>query len=80
MVMVKTQSCDVDEVTKIINKHVPEAKLESNISAELSYILPHESSDKFEALFSILEDRKTDLGISSFGASVTTMEEVFLRF
>ena len=46
---------------------------------ELSYVLPREESSKFESLFSYLEKHKHDLGISSYGASVTTLEEVFLK-
>ena len=46
--MVKDDICDVDRVTGITNKYVPDAQLESNISAELSYILPREGSSKFE--------------------------------
>lgn len=34
---------------------------------------------RFEALFTELEQRREELGIASYGASVTTMEEVFLR-
>ncbi|CAH1776854.1 unnamed protein product [Owenia fusiformis] len=79
MVIVKDQSCDVNMVTEVVKRHVPEAEMESNISAELAYILPHESSPQFEALFTELEDNRSKLGISSFGASVTTMEEVFLK-
>ena len=30
-------------------------------------------------LFSFLEQNKVNLGIMSFGASVTTMEEVFMK-
>ena len=47
--------------------------------AELSYILPHEATGKFEELFTELEMQKDDLRIASYGASVTTMEEVFLK-
>ena len=79
MVMVKEPKCDVKNVSGIVRKYVPEATLESNISAELSFLLPKESSDRFEHLFTYLEDNKDTLGISSFGASVTTMEEVFLK-
>ncbi|XP_074649372.1 phospholipid-transporting ATPase ABCA3-like isoform X2 [Tubulanus polymorphus] len=79
MVIVKHPNCDVSLISNVISKHVPSATLESNISAELTYILPQESSDQFEALFTELEQNKDDLGISSYGASVTTMEEVFLR-
>lgn len=34
---------------------------------------------RFESLFAKLEKKQKELGIASFGASVTTMEEVFLR-
>lgn len=47
--------------------------------AELTYILPSEATGKFEDLFNELESRREELGINSFGVSVTTMEEVFLK-
>lgn len=37
------------------------------------------SSHRFELLFAELEMNREELGIASYGASVTTMEEVFLR-
>ncbi|CAH1794818.1 unnamed protein product [Owenia fusiformis] len=79
MIIVKQPHCDVTKLTNIINRYVPMARLESNISAEVSYILPREESHKFEELFTDLETNKEALGIASYGASVTTMEEVFLR-
>ena len=47
--------------------------------AELSFILPSEATGKFEQLFLELESGRQELGIASYGASVTTMEEVFLK-
>ena len=79
MIMVKDGGCDVNRITQLVNNYVPDAKLESNMAAELSYVLPSESSPNFEAMFANLEQNKTQLGILSFGASVTTMEEVFLK-
>lgn len=40
---------------------------------------PLMSSVRFELLFAELEMNREELGIASYGASVTTMEEVFLR-
>lgn len=34
-------------------------------------------SSRFKDLFADLEDRQEELGIASFGVSITTMEEVF---
>ncbi|XP_053391292.1 phospholipid-transporting ATPase ABCA3-like [Mercenaria mercenaria] len=79
LTMVKEQDCDIHGITSLIEEHIHHAKLESNVGAELSYILPHEMSLNFESLFSELDSRKSDLGISSYNVSTTTMEEVFLR-
>jgi len=35
---------------------------------------------RFELLFAELEMNRDELGIASYGASVTPMEEVFLRY
>ena len=79
MVIAKSSTCDVGTVTQIVKEHVPGAQMENNVGAELSYILPAESVSMFEGLFLKLEEQKNDLGIDSYGASVTTMEEVFLK-
>ena len=79
MSIVKNSNCNPETVSKLILSHVPEAKLESSAGAELSYILPRERSQNFEALFTALEHNQAQLGIDGFGASVTTMEEVFIK-
>ncbi|CAL1544560.1 unnamed protein product [Lymnaea stagnalis] len=79
MVAVKELDCDVKRVIQVVKNHVPMAELESNVGAELSFVLPQNCVKSFEALFTELEKRQKDLGINSFGASVTTMEEVFLK-
>uniref|UniRef100_A0AAY4BFC7 ABC transporter domain-containing protein n=1 Tax=Denticeps clupeoides TaxID=299321 RepID=A0AAY4BFC7_9TELE len=79
MVIVKDALCNVSEITRLVQLHVPNAALESSAGAELSFILPKESTNRFELLFAELEMNREELGIASYGASVTTMEEVFLR-
>lgn len=79
MSIVKRPNCNVDNLVKVVKLQVPEAQLESNVGAEVSFVLPREQSPKFEALFATLEKDQDALCIESFGASVTTMEEVFLR-
>lgn len=79
LVMVKDNTCDVSKVTALVTGHVPSAKLESEISAELSYLLPFDQSKRFADLFSDVEQKKSSLGIQSFGTTATTMEEVFLK-
>lgn len=79
MTLVKEPHCNPEAISRLVHQHVPNATLESSAGAELSFILPKESTHRFESLFAKLEKRQKELGIASFGASVTTMEEVFLR-
>uniref|UniRef100_A0A8C2RYL8 ABC transporter domain-containing protein n=1 Tax=Capra hircus TaxID=9925 RepID=A0A8C2RYL8_CAPHI len=75
LIIVKDPHCDVKEISKLIKYHVPEAKLENNVAAELSFILPKEYTNRYGSR----EYRQEELGIASFGISITTMEEVFIR-
>uniref|UniRef100_A0A8C6MR11 ATP-binding cassette, sub-family A member 3 n=1 Tax=Mus spicilegus TaxID=10103 RepID=A0A8C6MR11_MUSSI len=79
MTLVKEPHCNPEGISQLVHHHVPNAMLESHAGAELSFILPKESTHRFESLFAKLEKKHKELGIASFGASVTTMEEVFLR-
>ncbi|XP_036597538.1 ATP-binding cassette sub-family A member 3-like [Trichosurus vulpecula] len=79
MIIVKNSNCKVEKISHIVHQFVPSATLESNSEAELSFMLPKESTKRFEALFTELEREEKELGIASYGISVTTMEEVFLR-
>jgi len=66
----------------------------TDVGAELSFVLPSEAAPYFPALFDTLEGmhesmkkifnyfslaQKRELGISGFGISVTTIEEVFIK-
>lgn len=78
----------------IVYRHVPSATCVSEVAAEVSFKLPLASSSSFESMFREIERcmrrfnpgfETTDytevdnLGIESYGISVTTLEEVFLR-
>lgn len=79
MTIVKGVNCNVNQIVERVTKIIDGATLENNVGSELSFILPSDSSNQFESLFCELEEQQVELGISNFGASVTTMEEVFLK-
>ena len=70
---------DVSKITNLIKRHIPNAKLETSAGTELAFSLPNEDTFRFETLFADIEYKQKELGIDSFGASITTMEEVFLK-
>uniref|UniRef100_H2Z850 ABC transporter domain-containing protein n=1 Tax=Ciona savignyi TaxID=51511 RepID=H2Z850_CIOSA len=78
VVLTKTPQCDVAQIDRFFLTHVPEAKLERTAGGEVSFVLPFHSSPSFPKLFRSLEEDADNLGITSFGATVTTIEEVFL--
>uniref|UniRef100_A0A671URV1 ATP-binding cassette, sub-family A (ABC1), member 1A n=1 Tax=Sparus aurata TaxID=8175 RepID=A0A671URV1_SPAAU len=71
----------VSLISNVIFKHVSEARLVEDLGHELTYVLPYQSAKDgaFVELFHELDDRLTDLGISSYGISDTTLEEIFLK-
>ena len=66
-------------IDDLIKKMIPKAEKQADISMEIKYRLPHDESPKFEGLFKELEEHKQKYGVQTFGISLTTMEEVFLK-
>ncbi|XP_052030939.1 phospholipid-transporting ATPase ABCA3-like [Apodemus sylvaticus] len=79
LVIVKTPDSDDEKISQLIKDYIPTAKMEANVAAELSFILPKEHTHRFAELFTDLEERQEELGISGFGVSMTTMDEVFFK-
>lgn len=69
---------DVTMISNVIFKHVPAARLVEDLGHELTYVLPYKAAKggAFVELFHEIDDRLSDLGISSYGISDTTLEEV----
>ncbi|KAF0872871.1 ABCA4 protein, partial [Crocuta crocuta] len=72
---------DVNELTDMVQHHVPEAKLVECIGQELIFLLPNKNFKQraYASLFRELEETLADLGLSSFGISDTPLEEIFLK-
>ncbi|XP_025262179.1 ATP-binding cassette sub-family A member 5 isoform X4 [Camponotus floridanus] len=70
-------------INRLVMSHVSKAEKARRHGRELSFILPHNSVENFASLFTAIEHeiktRSSRLGISSYGVSMTTLEEVFLH-
>ncbi|KAF2072348.1 hypothetical protein CYY_006343 [Polysphondylium violaceum] len=75
----KNAHCNGAAVGQFIHQYIPEATILSDAGTELSFRLPTSSMPSFVRFFRDLESNKQSLGIQTFGISITTMEEVFLR-
>eukprot|EP00522_Entomoneis_paludosa_P003197 CAMPEP_0172465378 /NCGR_PEP_ID=MMETSP1065-20121228/53328_1 /TAXON_ID=265537 /ORGANISM="Amphiprora paludosa, Strain CCMP125" /LENGTH=1924 /DNA_ID=CAMNT_0013221897 /DNA_START=90 /DNA_END=5865 /DNA_ORIENTATION=+ len=66
------------ELQEIVQSNVEEAVLLSDVGTELSYQLPMGAAPKFTPMFEGL-DKEVDAGVvSTYGVSITTLDEVFL--
>lgn len=83
LTLVLDGSCREHAITRLVTTHVPKAEKARRHGRELSFILPHNAVTNFAPLFSAIEgeinNRNSRLGISSYGVSMTTLEEVYLH-
>ncbi|NWH74855.1 ABCA1 protein, partial [Piaya cayana] len=72
---------DVAQLLALIQKLVPGSRLVEDIGHEVLFILPYSGAKDgtFGDLFRELDARVEELGISSYGISDTTLEEIFLK-
>lgn len=68
-----------DRLTSVLQEFHPSVMLEYENSSEMSFMLPDTMQKDFERLFRDLEDRGSDYGLCSFGLSLTTLEDVFMK-
>lgn len=79
LILEKLETCNSDTVTQRLQVYIPEIRIESENENELTYLLPENRTDLFKSMFQELEKNASRLSIPSFGVSLTTLEEVFLR-
>ena len=65
-----------DRLLNFLRKYVPNSKLIDEMGSELCYQLVYDKEASFEELFSDLEKHHAEMGISTYGISDTTLEEV----
>lgn len=58
--MVKEAHCNVEEILKLIQYHIPAATVEKNANNEISFLLPKEYTHRYESR----ECKMTDVWIT----------------
>ncbi|XP_045155423.1 cholesterol transporter ABCA5 [Echinops telfairi] len=70
--------CATESLSSLVKQHIPRATMLQQDDQQLVYSLPFKDMDKFSGLFAAL-DTHSSLGIISYGVSMTTLEDVFLK-
>ncbi|XP_077510985.1 cholesterol transporter ABCA5-like isoform X2 [Amblyomma americanum] len=81
LTMVVEQGADKAQLTQLVQRFVPAISVYRSTSTELAFILPMDSTYNFASLFAAVEQAIADgaMGVRSYGISMTTLEEVFLK-
>ncbi|KAM6107258.1 LOW QUALITY PROTEIN: phospholipid-transporting ATPase ABCA7 [Pterocles gutturalis] len=77
----EASAVDVAQLSALIQQLVPGSRLVEDIGHEVLFILPYSGArdGAFGDLFRELDARLAELGISGYGISDTTLEEIFLK-
>lgn len=75
----KNNDCDSFAVMDLLKNFIPDVKMESDSPTEATFIISEDYLPRFREVFKALEDESARLNVSSFGCSLTTLEDVFLK-
>ncbi|XP_008325095.1 ATP-binding cassette sub-family A member 1 isoform X1 [Cynoglossus semilaevis] len=72
---------DPSALGQLVRRHVPAAVFLESIGQEITYVLPYSAArdGTFALLFQELDESIADLGLTSYGISDTSLEEIFLK-
>ncbi|XP_037030388.1 phospholipid-transporting ATPase ABCA1-like [Bradysia coprophila] len=79
IICVKDRGCHATDILNILRKFVPDAYLESDDRTEIVFALSEKHVLEYPKMFKEIEKLSASLKIASFGLSVTSLEEVFLK-
>ncbi|XP_065074347.1 phospholipid-transporting ATPase ABCA3-like [Ochlerotatus camptorhynchus] len=79
LICVKGDNCTPQNVTDLIQRYIPGCQIDTDIGTELSYVLEESYTNVYQSLLEELEQNSERLYIDSYGISLTTLEEVFLK-
>lgn len=77
--MDKQDNCSSERITQFLREYVANVVLERESAAELVYGIKRGESKQIERVITGLEQQKQAIGINSYGLSMTTIEDVFLK-
>lgn len=79
LICVKEIGCDSIRLLELLKSFVPDVKMDTDSQQEVSFVVNEENLPRFHEIFKSLEDNSDKLKVRSFGCSLTTLEEVFIK-
>ena len=79
LVLVKAPGCVEAVITAVVQRHVQDALLGSDIGDEITYHLPKAAAPRFSQLFAEIEGNLATLRVESMHVAHSNMEDVFMK-
>lgn len=79
LVCVKGTDCNTTGFSNLLSRHISNLQIETDVGSELSYILSEDYRSAFRDILKDVEEHSKDFGVESYGISLTTLEEVFMK-
>lgn len=74
----KTSDVNTEKISSFLETFNKKSQLMVNMETEVKYKLA--DSDNMSSLLNALSERQRDLGIKEYGISLTTLEDVYMRY
>jgi hypothetical protein len=68
-----------EQITAFIQKYIPNIVLERESSTEMVFGIRRRESKRIGRLVHALDEESKNIGVETYGLSMTTIEEVFLK-
>ncbi|CRK94501.1 CLUMA_CG008006, isoform A [Clunio marinus] len=78
-ICVKKEGCNPNNILDTLKVFAPDSYIELDDQTETVFIIKEEHLHNFHKMFKKIEDEIENLKISTFGCSMTTLEEVFIK-
>jgi ABC-type multidrug transport system ATPase subunit len=75
----KQETYPNERVTAFIQQHIPNIVLERQSSSEMIFGIRRNESKQIGQLIHALDEQSKNIGVESYGLSMTSIEEVFLK-
>lgn len=69
----------IEDIKQFVMNNIQNAETGLIAGEEIEFSLPFSESSKFKGMFEEMDGRLNELGIKSYGISVTTLEDVFIK-
>lgn len=79
LICVKETDCNPQRILDVLHEFASDSYLDSNTQTDVVFVINEGHLPIFPKMFKKIEDEMNSLKISTFGCSLTTLEEVFMK-